>query len=692
MNDRALKCLSKSRWNITNSAQLTRLFPCQYKDFTEPCIVLSKQIIGKDVALEGSFDPHSFHVVIKNKISKDKCEYGVHFSNDLNEFAHIVDLEKKKEQSYSYKDFQNRIFFPDNTVNTVMYYQAVFYVGQERVHVTWFDLKLVKEAEENRWLKKVWILTKVFFAKNCYYATPTGICIYPEDLKIQTEYPSVRGISDQILRELVDRAVEGCEDDFLPEQIKNRYHLLPEREAVFEIHHPSTMQQLKRAQNRLLFDDILYFCCDLRRDFYRPAANFEKSTLSDATKSEFSSSLTDEQKMVIHNFSERMQKGSLNAILDGPEVSEKIPIITSMAMICCENSYQAAISTITVRVAKYLYEKTRPYFDRRGIVAALYTPYLNTSEQKKIKKGVEDGSIQLLFGRQDILQMNFPALSLIIFDNEQIPGIVKVPQVRNWVRKGVHVLGLSSCSVPDDVRKMFCRDNNIDWMTLHGKQVDHASKTIFTDSWKESMKEIQNTVLGGGQAYIICPDENLICNSHTDIETVDDVFEHYCPYFVKLTVINKHMKRKAVTDILGAFINHDVDILICTSDHLDELPQSADVIVIQNAELWPSFLLMTVKAMAQTLILQTNVKNGQIREFCKIKSTYDIISYDASHKAPSDLIGIGMAYYNQLKYITQSIQNPELFEAIMKIAGQMKNLHQLDDFEEGYERENGIQD
>lgn len=111
MNDRALKCLSKSRWNITNSAQLTRLFPCQYKDFTEPCIVLSKQIIGKDVALEGSFDPHSFHVVIKNKISKDKCEYGVHFSDDLNEFAHIVDLEKKKNSHIHIKIFKTGSFF-----------------------------------------------------------------------------------------------------------------------------------------------------------------------------------------------------------------------------------------------------------------------------------------------------------------------------------------------------------------------------------------------------------------------------------------------------------------------------------------------------------------------------------------------------------------------------------------------------
>lgn len=687
MNERAMKCLGKSRWKITCPAQLTRLLPQEYRDYSVLCKCLSKEILGKDIALEGAFDPDSFRVVIKNRNTKDKQEYGVHFTNDINEFA-VITRSDGKQVTYSYKDFQNRSFYSGETVNTVMYYQAVFKADNGDALVTWFDLKLAKEAEENRWLKKIWLLANLSY-RNRYYATPSGICIYPDDLKVQTEYPSVRGLSDETLREWINHAIEGCGEDFLPEQIKTRYHLMDEKKAVRELHHPVSMQELKKAQNRILFDDILYFCCGLQEDDSSDLTfDFADKDFSGILNEELFRDLSEEQREAILTFTIKMSQGRLNGILEGPDETGMIPVIVFMAMMCCKNSYQAAICTSTVEVARNLYEKTISCFEKNGIAAALFSSDLDSSERKIMKKNVEDGSTQILFGRREILHMNFPKLSLVIFDNEQVPGIIKYPQIRSLEEKGINVLRLSTCSLPDNVKKMFTTEKNIEWITLQENGSEKTPQIIFSDSWKESLQWVQNTIKNKKQAYIICPATNLIEDNKT--ETVDDVYEHYCPYVENIAIVSNHLKRKSVTDIWKAFSSHKLDVVISTSDHIDELPISVDLVVVHQAEKLSFFELNDLKALTNILNLQADPKNEKLKKYCEMKCPYDVLSYFAAKKSPSELIGRKVSYFNDGKYIMQILQNPDLYYAVKKISCQMKTLNQLQDFEDGYEIENGI--
>ena len=82
-----------------------------------------------------------------------------------------------------------------------------------------------------------------------------------EGKRILPVYPKIPGMSAEYLTEKMQAAVgipeatsETCPYDLVAEE-----KLLPIQKALYYLHFPKTMEQIQQGQDRMLFDDLLYF-------------------------------------------------------------------------------------------------------------------------------------------------------------------------------------------------------------------------------------------------------------------------------------------------------------------------------------------------------------------------------------------------------------------------------------------------
>ena len=80
--------------------------------------------------------------------------------------------------------------------------------------------------------------------------------------KIVPVYSTTKGLPDSAIRQAVENTlsmVNAKLQETLPEYITKDYHLMELDQAVREIHFPSKMENLARARNRLVFEELLTF-------------------------------------------------------------------------------------------------------------------------------------------------------------------------------------------------------------------------------------------------------------------------------------------------------------------------------------------------------------------------------------------------------------------------------------------------
>ena len=76
-NNKIIKSLAGSLEHIENAAQLSRLFPIAYHDFSQSFnyIPPDEPLHNREIALEGHFDAESFRLIVKSRTTKEREEY-----------------------------------------------------------------------------------------------------------------------------------------------------------------------------------------------------------------------------------------------------------------------------------------------------------------------------------------------------------------------------------------------------------------------------------------------------------------------------------------------------------------------------------------------------------------------------------------------------------------------------------------
>jgi len=225
---------------------------------------------------------------------------------------------------------------------------------------------------------------------------------------------------------------------------------------------------------------------------------------------------------------------------------------------------------------------------------------ISTKELTQVKKGLTDGTIDIVVGTHALLgkSIKFRDLGLLIVDEEQHFGVSHKERLKQ-LRAEVHVLTLSATPIPRTLQLALTGVRELS--IIASPPVDRLAVRTFVAPHDPLM--IREALLReryrGGQAFYVAP-------RIEDLAGVKDFLDKNVPE-MKVAVAHGQMAPTAIEDIISAFYDGKYDILLSTSiveSGLD-IP-NANTLIVHRADMF---------GLAQLYQLRGRVGRSKLRAY-----------------------------------------------------------------------------
>ena len=313
------------------------------------------------------------------------------------------------------------------------------------------------------------------------------------------------------------------------------------------------------------------------------------------------------------------------------------------------NNKQVFYLCPTTILSKQQYENAIERFKNYPIEIALLNRFTSTKETKRILEGLEKGTIDLVFGTHRLLSndVKFNKLGLLIVDEEQRFGVTHKEKIKEY-KNDVNVLTLSATPIPRTLKMALSglRDLSIiDTPPINRYPVQtyviQENELIVKDAiYKELARE--------GQIFILY-------NKVATIEAKAQQLKKLVPE-ARITIAHGQMTKNELEDVMESFVNHEYDILLCTTIIETGIDISnANTLIIYDADNFGLSQLYQIRGrvgrsnrIAYAYLMYDNhkmlndiaIKRLQaIKEFTELGSGYRIAMRDLSIRGAGDLLG-----------------------------------------------------
>ena len=441
--------------------------------------------------------------------------------------------------------------------------------------------------------------------------------------KIIPIYPLTYSLSQNIIRKIMENAIKevyGNLEETLPEYILKRENLLNINEATKLIHFPKELKDFEIARKRLVFEELLITqlaLLALKQNEILKIKGIEFSSKYKINEmvQRFPFELTNAQKRVLQEIEKDMETSKMmNRLLQGDVGSGKTAVAMCCAYKAVKCGYQVAIMAPTAILATQHMENFQKMLQELQIKCELLISGITKKKKTEILERLKNGDIDILIGTHAILEDNveFKNLGLVVTDEQHRFG---VRQRNKIVKKGQNpdVLVMSATPIPRTLALILYGDLDISIID----ELPPNRKKIETFAVTKNMQEridrfIEKQVNQGRQAYIVCP---LVEESEeNDLKSVVELYEKYqkeiFPQY-RVEYLHGKMKQKDKDDIMLAFKNHEIDILISTTviEVGVDVP-NANIMVIEDAQRF---------GLAQLHQLRGRVGRGEYQSYCILK-------------------------------------------------------------------------
>ncbi|MBM3313328.1 ATP-dependent DNA helicase RecG, partial [candidate division WOR-3 bacterium] len=248
-------------------------------------------------------------------------------------------------------------------------------------------------------------------------------------------YPLTEGLSLWTIRRAVRTAMDKCLGvvaETLPSELLAHYQYPGIREALETIHFPKDMGSALRARERLVYDELLYFelLLALRHQEYaslrKGVCLAETGVLTKPFVEGLHFRFTRAQERVLKEIRQDMAgERCMNRLLQGDVGSGKTVVALWAMLVACENSTQAAMMVPTEILAEQHYLVWAERLAAIGVKAALLTASTPTAARRELVAGLEDGTVQVVFGTHALIEegIRFHQLGLVVVDEQHRFGV-----------------------------------------------------------------------------------------------------------------------------------------------------------------------------------------------------------------------------------------------------------------------------
>ena len=515
---------------------------------------------------------------------------------------------------------------------------------------------------------------------------------------MQPVYGLTAGLSNKLIVKLMHQVLEEQElkAEFLPDELKEYYHLADDNYAISTIHFPATMQELLVARKRLVFDEFLLFilAVQILKGKTEEASNAFPMKPVWATEQMIEAlpyRLTKAQLNAWHEIERDLCSHTLMSRLVQGDVGSGKTILAFLAMVLTvENGYQTALMVPTEVLANQHFEAFTRLMEEQGITScrpALLTGSTTAREKRRIYGEIASGETNVIIGTHALIQEKviYENLGLVITDEQHRFG-VKQREALTTRGNPPHVLVMSATPIPRTLAIIVYGDLDISIIDeLPAIRLPIKNCVVGISYRPKAYTFIERQVREGRQAYIICP---MVEESEgADGENVTDYtasIREIFPSDITIAMLHGKMKPKEKNQIMEQFAKGEIQILVSTTVvEVGVNVPNATVMMVENAERF---------GLAQLHQLRGRVGRGEYQSYCifmqgneeeetskrlqilnKSNDGFYIAGEDLKLRGPGDLFGIRQS--GQLEFhIGDIYQDADVLKSASEAAGEILAL------------------
>lgn len=268
---------------------------------------------------------------------------------------------------------------------------------------------------------------------------------------------------------------------------------------------------------------------------------------------------TEDQLKAIEDTKADMQSSKImDRLICGDVGYGKTEIAIRAAFKAVQDGKQVAYLVPTTILAQQHYNTFQERMQAFPVKVAMMSRFLTAKEQKQTLEDLKKGQIDIIIGTHRLLSkdMDYSNLGLLIIDEEQRFGVTHKEKIKQ-MKKNVDVLTLTATPIPRTLHMSLIgiRDMSL----LEEPPVDRkAIQTYVLEYNPELVKEaISRELSRGGQVYYVYNRVNNIAEITSDLMKMMPE--------VRIAYAHGQMREKELEDVMFAFINKEIDVLVTTT-------------------------------------------------------------------------------------------------------------------------------
>lgn len=324
-------------------------------------------------------------------------------------------------------------------------------------------------------------------------------------------YPLTEGISPEQIRKLVIDCLACVHKvtDPLPQKLREKYHLLPLKEALAFVHYPPDREKLDLAIYRLCFDKYFFrrLVALYRQQQQQSPSFIAQGKLIQRFDQIIPFKLTNAQQRVVKEIQQDLQKTKpMNRLVQGDVGSGKTIVAVYAILAAIESGCQTALMAPTEVLTEQHYRKIVYWFNQLALPVELLTGSTKITKRREILRQLTTGELPLVIGTHALIQegVEFQRLGLVVIDEQHRFGR---DQRSRLLQKGKdpHVLIMTATPIP---RTLYLTNSEIDVSVID--ELPPGRKPVQTSIIRPSQRRyaydlIRREIAQNRQCYVVLP-------------------------------------------------------------------------------------------------------------------------------------------------------------------------------------------
>ena len=394
--------------------------------------------------------------------------------------------------------------------------------------------------------------------------------------------------------------------------------------------------------------------------------------------SEFEYTETADQLKAINSIKREMELSKpMDMLLCGDVGYGKTEVAFRAMFKAVNDGKQVAYLCPTTILSSQQYNSALNRFKTFPINIALLNRFVPYEKQKKIIEDVNNGKIDILFGTHKILNdaIKFKNLGLLVIDEEQRFGVTHKEKIKKY-KSNIDVLTLSATPIPRTLQMSMSGIRSLSLIETPPEERLPIQTYVLPENDNVVKDAIYKELSRNGQVFVLYNRVETIENKLRDINKL--VPE------ARIRIAHGQMSKTELEDVMIDFINHEFDILLCTTIIETGIDiANVNTLIIFDADRFGLSQLYQIRGrigrsdkVGYAYLMYDNRKElndlavkrlSTIKEFTELGSGFKIAMRDLSIRGAGDILGSEQSGY--IDSIGIDLYLKMLKEAVDKLKG-----------------------